>query len=178
MNSLSRGLCILHQGIGLHFTDIFSYNIFTVMNTTGLRNVDVEVQGTLKWNNDNIDYWLANSLYIGFQNQTSAWFFGGHQVHFYGNGQGTIDGSGQVWYNYNNGRSNLHGRPHAITISDTKDSVIEGLRFIKSQMWTSTVIRSEQVLLQDIYVNNSCEPGAGTFGGCNLNTDGMYSNTN
>jgi len=156
-----------------------TYNIFTVMNTTGLRNVDVEVQGTLKWNNDNIDYWLANSLYIGFQNQTSAWFFGGHQVHFYGNGQGTIDGSGQVWYNYNNGRSNLHGRPHAITISDTKDSVIEGLRFIKSQMWTSTVIRSEQVLLQDIYVNNSCEPGAGTFGGCNLNTDGsdtVYAN--
>lgn len=149
-----------------------TYHIASVMNTTGLRNVDVEVQGTLLWSADNISYWLNHSLYIGFQNQTSAWHFGGDQVHFYGHGVGTLNGNGQVWYLYNNGTSNLHGRPHAITITDTTDSVIEGLRFIKSQMWTSTVIRSERILLQDIYVNNSCEPGIGTFDGCNVNTDG------
>lgn len=155
-----------------------TYYVHTVMNTTGLQNVDVEVKGTLEWNNDDIDYWLNNSLYIGFQNQTSAWFFGGNQVHFYGHGYGTLHGNGQVWYKYNNGTSNLHGRPHAITISDSKDTVIEGLRFIRSQMWTSTVARSEQILMQDIYVNNSCPPDA-TFDGCNVNTDGsdtLYAN--
>lgn len=149
-----------------------TYYVASVMNTTGLRNVDVEVRGTLSWNNSNIDYWLNNSLPVGFQNQTSAWYFGGNQVHLYGHGYGTLNGNGQVWYLYNNGTSNLHGRPHAITIADSTDSVIEGLRFIKSQMWTSTVARSERILLQDIYVNNSCEPGIGTFPGCNVNTDG------
>ncbi|KAK5175095.1 uncharacterized protein LTR77_000232 [Saxophila tyrrhenica] len=156
-----------------------TYYVHTVLNTTGLRNVDVEVKGTLMWDNSDIDYWRNNSLYIGFQNQTSAWFFGGDQVHCYGHGYGTLNGNGQVWYTYSNGTSNLHGRPHAITISDTTDSVVEGLNFVKSQMWTSTVIRSERVLLQDIYVNNSCEPGVGTFDRCNVNTDGcdtVYAN--
>ena len=149
-----------------------TYYIASVMNTTGLRNVDVELRGTLLWDASNLTYWLNNSIPIGFQNQTSAWHFGGDQVYFYGHGYGTLNGNGQVWYLYNNGTSNLHGRPHAITITDSKDSVIEGLRFIKSQMWTMTVARSEQILLQDIYVNNSCEPGRGTFDGCNVNTDG------
>jgi len=149
-----------------------TYHIASVMNTTDLRNVDVELKGTLSWNNSDIQYWLNNSLYIGFQNQTSAWFFGGENVHFYGHGYGTLHGNGQDWYTYANGRGNLHGRPHAITISDSKECVIEGLNFIKAQMWTMTVARSERILLQDIYVNNSCAPGAGTFRGCNLNTDG------
>jgi polygalacturonase len=156
-----------------------TYHIASVMNTTGLRNVDVEVKGTLLWDASNIPYWLNNSLPVGFQNQSSAWYFGGDNVHFYGHGYGTLNGNGHVWYLYNNGTSNLHGRPHAITISDTTDSVIEGLRFINSQMWTMTVARSERILLQDIYVNNSCAPGAGTFPGCNVNTDGcdtVYAN--
>lgn len=166
-----------HENAHIIFENM-TYYIFTVLNTTGLRNVDVEVRGTLEWNNDDIDYWRNNSLYIGFQNQTSAWFFGGTQVRFYGHGYGTLNGHGEVWYAYSNGTSNLHGRPHAITISDSKDMVIEGLRFIRSQMWTSTIARSEQILMQDIYVNNSCAPDA-TFDRCNLNTDGsdtVYAN--
>lgn len=74
-----------------------TYYVRTVMNTTGLQHVDVEVNGTLLWSDD-IEYWLANSLPIGFQNQTSAWFLGGDDVHFYGHGVGTLDGNGQVWY--------------------------------------------------------------------------------
>ncbi|KAI1324323.1 glycoside hydrolase family 28 protein [Xylariaceae sp. FL0255] len=156
-----------------------TYYIASVMNTTGLQNVDVEIKGTLEWNNTDFNYWLVNSLPVGFQNQSSAWFFGGADVHFYGHGYGTLNGNGQDWYSYNNGTSNLAGRPHAITISNSKDCVIEGLRFIKSQMWTMTVARSERMLLQDIYVNNTCAPGAGTFSGCNVNTDGcdtVYAN--
>jgi galacturan 1,4-alpha-galacturonidase len=65
----------------------------------------------------------------------------------------------------------MHGRPHAITISDTTESVIEGLRFVQSQMWTMTVARSERVLLQDIYVNSSSGPGR-DFRSI-VNTDGV-----
>lgn len=65
----------------------------------------------------------------------------------------------------------MHGRPHAITISDTTESVIEGLRFVQSQMWTMTVARSERVLLQDIYVNSTSGPGR-DFRSI-VNTDGV-----
>ncbi|EME42600.1 glycoside hydrolase family 28 protein [Dothistroma septosporum NZE10] len=139
------------------------------MNTTELRDVDIELRGTLLWDT-NIPYWLAYSLPIGFQNQTSAWHLGGERIHFYGHGYGTLDGNGQAWYDFNQGVSNRHGRPHAILIEKAKDSVIEGLRFVKSQMWTMTVARSERVLLQDIYVNNTSDDRDSRS---NVNTDGV-----
>jgi galacturan 1,4-alpha-galacturonidase len=145
-----------------------TYYIGSTLNTTGLQNVDVEIKGTLLWSTD-IDYWLGHSMPIGYQNQTSAWHLGGNGIHLYGHGYGTFDGNGQAWYNYNNGRSNLHGRPHAITITDTTNSVIEGLRFVRSQMWTMTVARSEKVLLQDIFVDNTSENDGQTH----VNTDGV-----
>jgi galacturan 1,4-alpha-galacturonidase len=74
-----------------------TYYVGTVMNTTGLQHVDIEINGTLLWSDD-IEYWLGASLPIGFQNQTSAWFLGGDDIHFFGHGAGTLDGNGQVWY--------------------------------------------------------------------------------
>lgn len=74
-----------------------TYYVRTVMNTTGLQHVDIEVNGTLLWSDD-IEYWLGASLPFGFQNQTSAWHLGGDDIHFYGHGVGTLDGNGQVWY--------------------------------------------------------------------------------
>lgn len=79
-----------------------TYYVRSVLNTTGLRHVDVEVNGTLLWSDD-IEYWTANSLPIGFQNQTSAWHIGGDYIHFYGHGVGTLDGNGQVWYDCKSG---------------------------------------------------------------------------
>jgi galacturan 1,4-alpha-galacturonidase len=79
-----------------------TYNVRRVMNTTGLTNVDVEIHGTLLWD-INIDYWLNNSLPIGFQNQSTAWIFGGENVHWNGFGYGTLDGNGQVWYDFIDG---------------------------------------------------------------------------
>lgn len=96
---------------------------------------------------------------------------GGENLHFYGHGYGTLDGNGQAWYDFNQGISNRHGRPHAILITGTKNALVEGLRFIKSQMWTMTVARSEKVLLQDIYVNNTSSNGENKR--ANVNTDGV-----
>ncbi|KAF2112713.1 exo-polygalacturonase [Lophiotrema nucula] len=152
-----------------------TYHVGQVMNTTGLKDTDIELKGTMVWSTD-IPYWLNHSLPIGFQNQSSAWHLGGENIHFFGHGYGTLDGQGDVWYVYNNGTSNLHGRPHAITIWGTTNSLISGIRFIKSQMWTSTIVRSENVEMSDIYVNNSCSAetiqAVGT-GRCNVNTDGI-----
>jgi polygalacturonase len=155
-----------------------TYYIQQAMNTTGLQNVDIELLGTLEWpaNLSNIAYWLNNSLPIGFQNQSVAWLLGGDNIRFYGHGYGTLFGNGDDWYIYNNYTSNLHGRPHAISFYSMTNSLISGLRFVKSQMWTSTVTRSENVELSDIYVNNSCSAAAIAAvgeGRCNTNTDGV-----
>lgn len=112
-----------------------TYHIQTVLNTTGLRNVDVDLRGTLAWDSRDLGYWLARSLPVGYQNQSSAWLFGGHSVRWTGHGHGTLDGGGQAWYDFVNGTNNYPGRPHQLTITGTSDSVFEGLRFVQSQMW-------------------------------------------
>lgn len=83
-----------------------TYHVRKVMNTTGLTNVDVDIHGTLLWDT-NIDYWLNASLPIGFQNQSTAWIFGGENVHWNGFGYGTLDGNGQVWYDFKIGRAHV-----------------------------------------------------------------------
>jgi hypothetical protein len=49
-----------------------TYTVATVMNTTGLSNVDIDHRGTLLWDNSNLTYWLNHSIPVGYQNQTSA----------------------------------------------------------------------------------------------------------
>lgn len=117
-----------------------TYTVKSVMNTTGLRNVDIDLRGTLLWDT-NIDYWLNNSLPVGYQNQSSVWLFGGEGIRWDGHGYGTLDGNGQVWYDFINGTNNYPGRPHQITITGTKDGVFGGIRFVQSQMWYVTVAR-------------------------------------
>lgn len=111
------------------------YDIQTVMNTTGLRYIDVEMDGTTLLWDQNIPYWLNASLPVGYQNQTSVWHFGGEGIVWNGFGTGTLDGNGQVWYDFVNGTNNYPGRPHQLTITGARDSVFEGIRFVQSQMW-------------------------------------------
>ncbi|PQE07637.1 Alpha-L-rhamnosidase rgxB protein [Rutstroemia sp. NJR-2017a BBW] len=147
-----------------------TYNIKSVMNTTGLSNVDVDLQGTLLWD-QNIPYWLNNSLPVGYQNQSSAWLFGGSNIHWDGHGYGTLDGNGEVWYKFINGTNNYPRRPHQITYTGVTDSIFEGIRFVQSQMWTMTVIHAKNVLLENIYVNSTDVQPVG-FEFSSLNTDG------
>ncbi|GAB7352173.1 hypothetical protein MBLNU459_g2654t1 [Dothideomycetes sp. NU459] len=144
-----------------------TYTISTVMNITGLQNVDVDLRGTLSWDNSDIDYWLNNSLPVGYQNQSSAWLFGGSNISWQGYGYGTLNGNGQAWYDFVNGESNYPRRPHQITIVGTTNSTFEGTNFLNSQMWTMAVVLSENVLLQDIYVNSTSKSKAPA-----RNTDG------
>lgn len=136
-----------------------TYTIASVLETTNLQNVDIELHGTLSWDNSNLDYWLNHSLVVGYQNQSTAWRLGGDSITFNGYGTGTFNGNGDAWYRFINGRSNYPGRPHQLTITDTTNSTFEGLNFLQSQMWTMTVIHSSDVLLQDIYVNNTSKTG-------------------
>ncbi|KAI5287829.1 hypothetical protein KEM52_001409 [Ascosphaera acerosa] len=152
--------------------DNSTYHIRSVMSTTGLDDVEVDLKGTLLWSKD-VSYWLKHSLDVGYQNQSTAWILGGKKIAFDGHGYGTIDGNGWEWYKRHLG-SNYPGRPHALTVKGTQQSTFHGLRFMRSQMWTLSVIDSEDVLFRDIYVNNLDEKG-----GHSSNTDGantMFSN--
>jgi polygalacturonase len=145
-------------------------HIDSVMEITGLSNVEVDIRGTLLWSTD-ISYWLANSLPMGYQSQSTAFIFGGDRVHMYSsNGAGTFDGNGQVWYEAYGTISNYPRRPHQITFNGLTNSVVEGIKFVQSPMWTMTLIHSSKVLLQDLYINNTNFQNNDY--GHNLNTDG------
>lgn len=143
------------------------YNMRTNMTTKGLQDVHVNLYGRLLWTTD-IDYWLSVSMPIGFQNQSTVWHFGGDSVLFDGHGVGTLDGNGQVWYDWAKGQGNLAHRPMMINWVELSDSVVRGVRFVQSQMWTMTASYSRNLLYEDIYVNNTSNSTHST-----LNTDGI-----
>lgn len=70
-------------------------------------------------------YWLNNSMPMGYQNHTTAWFLGGCNVHFQGFGYGTLDGNGQLWYDFAVGVSNY---PRSRTSSPSGRRTIQCLR--------------------------------------------------
>ncbi|KAI0426546.1 pectin lyase-like protein [Xylaria sp. FL1042] len=135
-----------------------TYYVNTVMNITWLDDVEIDWQGKLLWSTD-IQYWLNNSLDVGYQNQSTAFILGGSKVHINGHtGQGTLDGNGDYWYQWirqQPNTSNYPGRPHAITFNGLWNSTVEGLTFLRSQMWTMSIIYSHYVTLDSIFINNT-----------------------
>ncbi|RAH52084.1 exopolygalacturonase B [Aspergillus piperis CBS 112811] len=150
-----------------------TYYINSVMNTTWLDDVEIDLQGTLLWST-NISYWLNHSLPVGYQNQSTAWILGGKDIVFEGHGYGTFNGSGPTWYKYVGSTSNYPRRPNQLTVSGATGAVFKGLRFVQSQMWTMSIIYTSDSVFDSIYVNNLYDDGDSA-----QNTDGantIYSN--
>ncbi|KAJ6078436.1 hypothetical protein N7467_008189 [Penicillium canescens] len=134
-----------------------TYYVNSVMNVSWLEDVDIDIHGTLLWSTD-ITYWLNNSMEVGYQNQSTALIIGGDNVRINGYGKGTFDGNGDYWYQWirkQPNTSNYPGRPHAVTFRNLRNSAIRGLTFLRSQMWTMSIIQSHNVLLDSILVNNT-----------------------
>lgn len=103
-------------------------------------------------------------------------FLGGENLTVNGYGTGTLDGNGQAWYDLVKGVSNYPNRPMGLTIWNAKDSLFEGLSFVQSQMWTMTIMHSQNVTMQDIYVNSTSNdgyPARNTDGVDTLYSDGI-----
>ncbi|PHH80216.1 hypothetical protein CDD80_2417 [Ophiocordyceps camponoti-rufipedis] len=156
-NCRKRGLVSLPGAI---------YNIRSPMTTVGMKDVKIVQTGRLLWSPD-IEYWRRVAMPVGFQNQSTVWYFGGEDIEWDGRGQGTMDGNGQVWYDWAQGRGNLPQRPMNINIKDMRRGRLRGLRFVQSQMWTMAITHSHDVELDDIYVNSTSTSQWNT-----LNTDG------
>ncbi|KAI9155032.1 Alpha-L-rhamnosidase rgxB [Paramyrothecium foliicola] len=144
-----------------------TYNINSTMTTMNLDNVIIHQYGRLLWTPE-IEWWRSQSMPINFQNQSTVWYFGGDGVVWDGHGFGTLDGNGQVWYDWAHGRGNLPRRPMNINYVGFNNSIVRNLRYVQSQMWTMAITYSHNLEFNDIYVNNTSTSEHNT-----LNTDGV-----
>lgn len=143
------------------------YHMNTNITTLDMSDVHINLFGRLLWSTD-IDYWLSVSMPVGFQNQSTVWYFGGDNIILDGHSIGTLDGNGQIWYDWARSRGNLPRRPMMINWRHLTNSVIKRMRFVQSQMWTMATTWSQNLLFEDIYVNNTSNSVHST-----LNTDGV-----
>lgn len=72
-----------------------TYTIGSLLQTTDLANVAIELSGTVKLSAD-INYWASNGFQLNYQKAYTAWTIGGSNIHIYGGG--TYSGSGDTWY--------------------------------------------------------------------------------
>ncbi|KAE8323784.1 galacturan 1,4-alpha-galacturonidase B [Aspergillus sergii] len=150
-----------------------TYYVNQFMRTTDLANVTIDIHGTLLWSK-NTTYWLNNSQPTGYQNGSAAWFLGGRNVRVNGYGYGTLDGNGQEWYDLVKGESNYPHRPLALAIWEGQGITLTGLRMVQSQMWSLAIFWSQNVLVDNFYINStssSGEPARNTDGIDTINSD-------
>lgn len=72
-----------------------TYTIGSLLETTDLSNIAIELSGTIKLAAD-INYWSTNGFQLNYQKAYTAWTIGGSNIHIYGGG--TYSGSGDTWY--------------------------------------------------------------------------------
>ncbi|KZS92111.1 pectin lyase-like protein [Sistotremastrum niveocremeum HHB9708] len=150
------------------------YVVNTLLKTTGLSNVQIELSGTVQYT-PNIAYWSPNSYPLIYQNATTAWLLSGTNLHLYGGG--TIDGNGQIWYDaLANGQGNTgtaggssttFARPIPLTVFESKNVLVEDLNQISSPFWNNFVYGSSNVEYRNINIRSlsySKSPAANSDG--------------
>ncbi|KAJ7644451.1 pectin lyase fold/virulence factor [Roridomyces roridus] len=131
-------------------------NISTRLNTTGLSNKHLSLQGTMRFN-PNIPYWSANGFPFTFQTQITFWILGGTNIVV--DGGGTLDGAGQAWYDAFASNSSLL-RPITLTL-------FQATTMINSPEWFNFVNEGKNVTF-----NNVTFTAASTSSNGASNTDG------
>ncbi|KAH7397380.1 extracellular exo-polygalacturonase-like protein [Pyrenochaeta sp. MPI-SDFR-AT-0127] len=148
------------QECGRHGKIVFTpttYHVNSVLDIRALEDVEIDVRGELLWGT-NIQYWLNASLPVGYQNQSTAFILSGNNVRINGHGVGTFNGNGDYWYEWirqQPNTSNYPGRPHQITFTGLTNSVVKGLNFLRSQMWTMSILHSHHSVWENIFINNT-----------------------
>jgi len=149
------------------------YVVDTLLLTTGLDDVEIELTGTVQYTPD-IAKWSPQSYYMTYQNATTFWFLSGNNIHLYGGG--TLDANGQVWWDtYANtknsgtagGSSRTFARPVPLTVGNATNVVIEDLIQIGSPFWNNFVYQSNNVTYRRINISShsySSSPTANSDG--------------
>ncbi|KAF9261733.1 pectin lyase-like protein [Marasmius fiardii PR-910] len=139
-------------------------NIATKLDMTGLSNVHINLQGTIRFKPD-LQYWLANAFQFAFQNQSTFWLLGGQNIVF--NGGGTIDGAGQAWYDALAQNSTLQ-RPITMTVFQGENIVVQNINLINGPNWFILMNESRNVTLSNLNISAKSTTSNGPH-----NTDGF-----
>ncbi|KAF8806610.1 glycoside hydrolase family 28 protein [Phlegmacium glaucopus] len=138
-------------------------NIETCLNMTGLRNTHINLEGTIKFKPD-IPYWAGNGLFIPFQSQITFWLLGGENILF--DGGGTLDGSGQIWWDTFATNSSLL-RPITLTVFQAKNVTVRDITMLNSPEWHNLINEGQNIEYNNISIHSVSTSTHGA-----ANTDG------
>ncbi|KAH5237930.1 hypothetical protein HBI42_164210 [Parastagonospora nodorum] len=145
------------------------YTIAKVMDVLNLKNCDISIRGKLTWNDD-IQYWLKNSISVTYSARSTAWRLGGENFTLQGHGQALFFGNGQKWYDQNKGNSNQNGRPISLTLWNAKNVWVDGITWRQPQFWHTFVAHSQNITMTNLDMNATSNSQWST-----VNTDGFDS---
>ncbi|EKM57997.1 glycoside hydrolase family 28 protein [Phanerochaete carnosa HHB-10118-sp] len=149
------------------------YSVDSLLLITGLDDVEIVLSGTLQYTPD-IAKWSPQSLFLTYQNASTAWFLSGNNILLHGGG--TLDANGQVWYDAfassndagtAGGSSTTFERPVPLTVGNSTNVVIEDITQLNSPFWNNFVYQSTNVTYRNITINSvsySSSPASNTDG--------------
>ncbi|PFH52184.1 glycoside hydrolase family 28 protein [Amanita thiersii Skay4041] len=124
-------------------------SIRTRLNMTGLADRHISLQGTMKFEPD-IPYWTGNGFFFPFQTQITFWILGGRDIVL--DGGGTLDGSGQVWWDTFATNSSLL-RPITLTIFQATNVRVENIQMINGPEWHNLINEGQNILYNNISIH-------------------------
>ncbi|KAI0827708.1 glycoside hydrolase family 28 protein [Trametes gibbosa] len=124
-------------------------SIQSKLNMTGTSNKRFNVEGTVKFNPD-IDYWADNAFSFDFQDQVAFWLLGGKNVIL--EGGGTLDGSGQAWYDAFAKHSSTI-RPILLTIFQAINVTVRNIRMINGPEWINFVNEGQDITFRNVTIS-------------------------
>ncbi|TFB02967.1 putative exopolygalacturonase X [Trichoderma ghanense] len=148
-----------------------TYSIQSVLQLHNLKNVQVDMFGTLEYSTD-VRYWILHGSYYYFQNISIAMEFSGENIVIDGHGSGTINGQGQVWYDLALGVGGLYGRPIPFCLRNVKNAVAKNFSILQSGKWNFVMVESQNVLVDNIYLSSTSDDFQANPGNLG-NTDGF-----
>lgn len=125
-------------------------NIASAINTTGLFGTHLRLEGTLRVK-PNLAYWAGNAFPVPYQKNSAIWLFGGENLVL--DGGGTIDGSGQTWWDARPGNASLVP-PLTLVVHQARNVRISNITFYKTPKWANLVQESQDVIYEYITVNS------------------------
>ncbi|KAF7182021.1 hypothetical protein CNMCM7691_001409 [Aspergillus felis] len=155
------------------------YIIGKKLDLTFLKDIEVQLDGELKFTND-VPYWQANNFYYDFQKSISFWRWGGQDIKIFGSG--VLNGNGQRWYNEFAGQeildpNNKYYRPILFVTENATRVSVEGITQLNSPCWTNFFVRTKDVSFDNVYIHaystNASALPKNTDGFDTLNVDGL-----
>ncbi|KAM5544937.1 hypothetical protein V8D89_001048 [Ganoderma adspersum] len=124
-------------------------SIQSKLNMTGISNKYIDLQGTIKFNDD-LDYWTDNAFTFSFQDQAAFWILGGTNIVL--DGGGTLDGSGQAWYDAF-AKDDDTVRPILLTLYQATDVIVQNIKMINGPEWINFVNEGKNIVFRNITIS-------------------------